>query len=95
MGCYLVGSRLHLALASGGLAPRQLWRRNPAEPLLKWRGIRVLKDDFVFGRLCVAHVLFLKEKDIVVLLQEAMSLSACSVGHSSRPDKSNLSRSRS
>ena len=37
-------------------------------------GIRVLKDDFVFGRLGVAHVLFLKEKDIVILLQEAMSL---------------------
>ena len=37
-------------------------------------GIRVLKDDFVFGRLGVAHVLFLKEKDIVVLLQEAASL---------------------
>ena len=65
------------------------------EPLLEWRGIRVLKDDFVFGRLSVAHVLFLKEKDIVVLVQEAASLSACSVGHSSRPDKSNLSRSRS
>ena len=34
-----------------------------------------LKDNFVFGRLGVAHVLFLKEKDIVVLLQEAASLS--------------------
>ena len=71
----------------------QLWRRDPAEPLLEGRGIRVLKDDFVFGRLCVAHVLFFKEKDIVVLLQEATSLSACSVGHSSRPDKSNFSMS--
>ena len=37
-------------------------------------GVPVLKNDFVFGRLSVAHVLFLKEKDIVILLQEATSL---------------------
>ena len=65
------------------------------EPLLEWRGIRVLKNNFVFGRLSVAHVLFLKEKDIVVLLQEATSLFCLLCRHSSRPDKSNLSRSRS
>ena len=39
---------------------------DPAELLLKCWSVRVLKDNFVLGRLSVTHVMLLQREDIVV-----------------------------